>query len=101
MFADQALDGLPAVDPGGYIDGVAGLVPRRPLFPSLVGSVVVVVLRVSPRMCTARVWISITNKDVQALEEHGVRPVGPIDRGGCAAHRAHSQVAASYSWSSR
>jgi hypothetical protein len=27
---------------------------------------------VTPRMCTRRVWIPITKKHVQALEEHGV-----------------------------
>jgi hypothetical protein len=40
------LDGLPAVDPGGHIDRLAGLVQRRSLFPRLVWPVIVVVLRV-------------------------------------------------------
>ena len=42
VLADQALDGLSALDPGGKIDGVAGLVQRRSLFPRLVGPVIVV-----------------------------------------------------------
>jgi hypothetical protein len=40
------LDGLSALDPGGHVDGLAGLVQRRSLCPRLVGPVVVVVLRV-------------------------------------------------------
>jgi hypothetical protein len=46
VLADQALDSLPPLDPGGRIDHLAGLVQRRPLFPRLVGPVIVVVLRV-------------------------------------------------------
>jgi hypothetical protein len=40
------LDDLPALDPGGHIDRLAGLVQRRSLLPRLVGSMIVVVLRV-------------------------------------------------------
>jgi hypothetical protein len=40
------VDGLPALDPGGDIDRLAGLVQRRSLFPRLVGPMFVVVLRV-------------------------------------------------------
>jgi hypothetical protein len=40
------LDGLPAFDPGGHIDGLTGLVQRRSLFPATVRSMFVVVLRV-------------------------------------------------------
>jgi hypothetical protein len=40
------VDGLPALDPGGDIDRLAGLVQRRSLFPRLVGPTFVVVLRV-------------------------------------------------------
>jgi len=29
IFADQTAENLPALDPGGDIDGVAGLVQRR------------------------------------------------------------------------
>ena len=47
VFADQALDGLSALDPGGHIDGgLVGLVQRRSLLPRLVGPVIVVMLRV-------------------------------------------------------
>lgn len=46
VLADQALDGLPALDPGGHIDRLAGLLQRRSLLPRLVGSMIVVVLRV-------------------------------------------------------
>jgi hypothetical protein len=37
VFDDQALDGLPALDPGGHIDRLAGLVQLRSLFSRLVG----------------------------------------------------------------
>jgi hypothetical protein len=37
---------VPAVDPGGQVDRLAGFVQRRPLFPRLVRPVLVVVLRV-------------------------------------------------------
>jgi hypothetical protein len=40
------LDSLPAFDPGGHLDGLTGLVHRRSLFPRLVRSMFVVVLRV-------------------------------------------------------
>jgi hypothetical protein len=33
VFADQALDDVGALDPGGHIDRLAGLVQRRSLFP--------------------------------------------------------------------
>jgi hypothetical protein len=36
VFADQAADGLPALDPGGDIDDVAGLALRRSLTACLV-----------------------------------------------------------------
>ncbi len=44
VLADQALDGLSALDPGGHVDRLAGLVQRRSLCPRLVGPVIVVVL---------------------------------------------------------
>ena len=46
VLADQAVDGLPALDPGSHIDRLTGLVQRRSLFPRLVGPMFVVVLRV-------------------------------------------------------
>jgi hypothetical protein len=46
ILVDQPVDDLPAPDPGCHIDRLAGLVQRRSLFPRLVGSVVVAVLRV-------------------------------------------------------
>jgi hypothetical protein len=33
VFADQALDDVGALNPGGHIDRLAGLVQRRSLFP--------------------------------------------------------------------
>ena len=46
ILVDQPVDDLPAPDPSCHIDRLAGFVQRRSLFPRLVGSVVVVVLRV-------------------------------------------------------
>ena len=46
VLADQAVDDLPAPDPGCHIDRLAGLVQRRSLFPRLVRPVVIVMLRV-------------------------------------------------------
>jgi hypothetical protein len=46
VFADQAVDGLPALDPGGHIDGVAALVQRRSLAQRLVRPVAIVMSRV-------------------------------------------------------
>jgi hypothetical protein len=42
VFADQAAEDLPALDPGGDIDGAAGL-PRRFLLQALVRMVAVIV----------------------------------------------------------
>ena len=46
VLADQALDGLSALDPGGHVDRLAGIVQRGSLCPRLVGPVIVVVLGV-------------------------------------------------------
>ena len=46
VLVDQAVDDLPAPDPGGHIDSLAGLVQRRSLFPRLVRPVVIVMPRV-------------------------------------------------------
>jgi hypothetical protein len=43
ILADQAAEDLPALDPGGDIDGVAGLALRRFLLQALVRTVLVVV----------------------------------------------------------
>jgi len=40
------VDDLPAPDPGGHIDRLAGLVQRRSLFPRLVRPVVIAMPRV-------------------------------------------------------
>ena len=39
VLADQARDGVPALDLGSGIDGLAGLVQWRSLLPCLMGSV--------------------------------------------------------------
>jgi hypothetical protein len=36
VFADQAAEDLPALDPGGHVDGAAGLAQRRFLLQALV-----------------------------------------------------------------
>ena len=46
VLADQAVDGLSALDPGGHVDRLAGLVQRRSLLPRLMGPMHVVVPRV-------------------------------------------------------
>ena len=46
VFADQALDDVGALNSGGHIDRLAGLVQRRSLFPRLVRPVFVIVPRV-------------------------------------------------------
>ena len=46
VLADQALDDVGALDSGGHIDRLAGLVQRRSLFPRLVRPVFVIVPRV-------------------------------------------------------
>ena len=46
VLVDQAVDDLPAPDPCGHVDRLAGLVQRRPLFPRLVRPVVIVMPRV-------------------------------------------------------
>ena len=43
IFADQAAQDLPVLDPGGDIEGVAGLAQRRFLLQALVRPVAVVV----------------------------------------------------------
>ena len=43
VFADQAAEDLPALDPGGDIDGVAGLAQRGFLLQALVRTVAVIV----------------------------------------------------------
>jgi hypothetical protein len=43
VLADQTSDGVPALDPGSYIDGLAGFVQGRSLVPCLMGPVGVVV----------------------------------------------------------
>jgi len=46
VLADQAVDDLPAFDPRGNVDRLAGLVQRRSLFARLARPVLVVMLRV-------------------------------------------------------
>jgi hypothetical protein len=43
VLADQAVDDLPALDPGGHIDGAARLMQRRILVQRLVRPVAVIV----------------------------------------------------------
>ena len=46
VLVNQAIDDLPALDPGGHIDRFAGLVQRRSLLPRLVRPMLVAVPRV-------------------------------------------------------
>jgi len=46
VLVDQAVDDLPARDPGSHIDRLTGLVQRRSLFPRLVRPMIVVMPRV-------------------------------------------------------
>ena len=45
VLVDQAVDDLPARDPGSHIDRLTGLVQRRSLFPRLVRPMLVVATR--------------------------------------------------------
>jgi hypothetical protein len=60
------LYGLPALDPGGHIDRLAGLVQRRSLCPRLVGPVIVVVLGV-PGQDLPEVLLAVDEQVVGAL----------------------------------
>ena len=66
VLADQALGGLSALDPGGHIDRLAGLVQRGSLFPQLVGSMIVVVLRVLGQD-VPKVLFAVDQQVVEAL----------------------------------
>jgi hypothetical protein len=55
-----------ALDPGGRIDRLAGLVQRRPLFPRLVGPMFVVMLRVLGQDLP-KVLFSVDQQVVEAL----------------------------------
>jgi hypothetical protein len=66
VLDDQALDGLPALDSGGHVDRLAGLVQRGSLFPRLVGSVIVVVLRVFGQD-VPKVLFAVDQQVVEAL----------------------------------
>ena len=43
VLADQSADGLPALDPGSDVDGLAGFAQRRSLLKCLMGPVAVIV----------------------------------------------------------
>ena len=66
VLADQAVDDLPALDPGSHIDRLTGLVQRRSLFPRLVGPMFVVVLRV-PGEDLPQVLFAVDQEVVKAL----------------------------------
>jgi hypothetical protein len=66
VLVDQAVDDLSALDPGGHIDCLAGLVQRRSLFPRLVGPMFVVVLRVLGQV-PPEVSFTIDQEVVKAL----------------------------------
>jgi hypothetical protein len=66
VLVDQAVDDLSALDPGGHIDRLAGLVQRRSLFPRLVGPMFVVMPRVSGQD-PPEVSFSIDQEVVKAL----------------------------------
>ena len=46
VLVDQAVDDLPARDPAGHVDRLAGFMERRSLFARLVGAMLVVMPRV-------------------------------------------------------
>jgi hypothetical protein len=64
--ADQAVDDLPALDPGSHIDRFAGLVQRRSLFPRLVRPMLVIVPRVLGQD-PPEVLFAVDQQVVQAL----------------------------------
>jgi hypothetical protein len=66
VFADQALDDVGALNPGGHIDRLAGLVQRRSLFPRLVRPMFVVVPRVLGQS-PPEVLFTVDQQVVQAL----------------------------------
>jgi len=66
ILADQALDGLSALDPGGHLDRLAGLVQRRSLFPRLVWPVIVIVLGVLGQD-VPKVLFAVDQQVVEAL----------------------------------
>ena len=66
VLVDQAMDDLPARNPGGHIDRLAGLVQRRPLFPRLVRPVLVVMPRVLGQD-PAKVPFTVDQQVVEAL----------------------------------
>ena len=66
VLADQAVDDVSALDPGGHIDRLAGLVQRRSLLPRLVRPVLVVVPRVLGQS-PPEVLFAVDQQVVQAL----------------------------------
>jgi hypothetical protein len=66
VFADQALDDVSALNPGGQIDRLARLVQRRSLFPRLVRPVFVIVPRVFGQS-PPEVLFTVDQQVVQAL----------------------------------
>ena len=83
VLVDQAVDDLSALDPGGHIDRLAGLVQRRPLLPRLVGPMFVVVPRVLGQDLP-EVAFTVDQQAVQALAPQ--RPCIPL-REGVGPHR--------------
>ena len=65
-IVNQAMDGLPARDPGGHIDGLAGLVQWRSLLPGLVRPMLVIVPRVIGQS-SPEVLFAVDQQVVEAL----------------------------------
>jgi hypothetical protein len=66
VLTDQSADGLPALDPGRDIDGVAGFTERGSLLKRLMGPVAVVVSAVLVQD-SAQVLLAGDQQVVQAL----------------------------------
>jgi hypothetical protein len=73
VLVDQAFYGVPALDSGGGIDGVAGLVLRRSLLPCLLGPVAVVMSRVLGQNAP-EVPLTVDQQVIETLAAQRTRP---------------------------
>ena len=66
VLVDQAVDDLPARDPGSHIDRLTGLVQRRSLFARLVRPMIVVMPRVLAQS-PPKVSFTVDQQVIEAL----------------------------------